>query len=154
AVRPRYLRSFVWSEGKRRTSPTALGTETDPPFPGVPAEAFTNRALVNTVVQNPRLFHVSTPIRVNLFQSLLASHPNQPLVESFCKGLREGFWPWAKPIASHPVTLDGSKPVRSDLEQSFLEKTRDEELSAGRFSAGFSHLLPGMHAIAIHAVPK
>ncbi|KAJ7078642.1 hypothetical protein C8R43DRAFT_965975, partial [Mycena crocata] len=73
---------------------------------------------------------------------------------SFCKGLREGFWPWAKPVGSHPITLDGSKPVRPDAEQSFVEKTRDEEISAGRFSAGFSHLLPGMHAIVIHAVPK
>ncbi|KAJ7163854.1 hypothetical protein C8R43DRAFT_834354, partial [Mycena crocata] len=124
------------------------------PFPGIPPEAFENRALVNTVILNPGLFRVSTPIRVDLFQNLLASHPNQPLVNSFCKGLREGFWPWAKPDVTHPATLDGSKPVRSVAEQVFLEKTRDEEIAAGRFSAGFRTLLPGMHAIAIHAVPK
>jgi hypothetical protein len=33
-------------------------------------------------------------------------------------------------------------------------KTRDEEVEAGRFSEAFPALLPGMHAIAIHAVPK
>ncbi|KAJ7199107.1 hypothetical protein B0H12DRAFT_1081429 [Mycena haematopus] len=152
--RPRYLRSFIWSTGKRRISRTALGTETDPPFPGVPLEVFNNKALLNTVIQNPRLFKVSTPIQVDLFERLLASHPNQPLAASFCKGLREGFWPWSCPVSEHPVTLNGSKAVRSDKELAFLEKTCDEELAAGRFSEGFPTLLPGMHAIAIHAVPK
>ncbi|KAJ6493725.1 hypothetical protein C8R47DRAFT_1044184 [Mycena vitilis] len=152
--RPRYLRSFVWSDGKRRISPTALATETDPPFPGVPVEAFSNRELVNTVVNNPHLFKTSTPIDLARFEQLLSSHPNRPLVASFCKGLREGFWPWSIPVSSHPLTLDNSKPLRSDAEQSFLENTRDDEIAAGRFSEGFPALLPGMHAIPIHAVPK
>ncbi|KAJ6471578.1 hypothetical protein C8R47DRAFT_1324901 [Mycena vitilis] len=152
--RPRYLRSFVWSDGKRRISPTALGTETDPPFPGVPVEAFSNKELVHTVIHNPHLFKTSTPIDVAQFEQLLSTHPNSLLVSSFCKGLREGFWPWSTPIASHPITLDNSKPLRSDAEQSFLEKTRDDEITAGRFSEGFPTLLPGMHAIPIHAVPK
>ncbi|KAJ7222739.1 hypothetical protein B0H12DRAFT_1031235, partial [Mycena haematopus] len=124
------------------------------PFPGVPLEAFANRALVNTVIRNPRLFTISTPINVALFERLLASHPNRPLVASFCKGLREGFWPWSTPNPTHPVTHNGSRKVRSDAEQVFLEKTRDEEIEAGRFSEAFPSLLPGMHAIPIHAVPK
>jgi hypothetical protein len=148
------LRSFVWSNGKRRVSQTALGTETDPPFPGAPLEVFENRVLVNTVIQNPRLFRISSPINIDLFEHLLSSHPNQPLVASFCKGLREGFWPWSRPVPSHPVTLDDSKAVRSDAELAFLMKTRDEEVEAGCFSEAFPALLPGMHAIAIHAVPK
>lgn len=152
--RPRYLRSFIWSDGERHISQTALGTETDPPFPGVPLEAFENAALVQTVIHNPRLFRISSPIDVDLLERLLSSHPNQPLVSSFCKGLREGFWPWSRPVRSHPVTLDGSKAVRSDAELAFLMKTRDEEVDAGRFSEPFPALLPGMHAIAIHAVPK
>ncbi|KAJ7243129.1 hypothetical protein B0H12DRAFT_997564, partial [Mycena haematopus] len=124
------------------------------PFPGVPLEAFANRALVDTVIQHPRLFYIATPLNVALFEHLLTLHPNRPLVVSFCKGLREGFWPWAWPNPTHPVTLDGSKKVRSDAEQVFLEKTRDEEIEARRFSESFSSLLPGMHAISIHAVPK
>ncbi|KAF7374421.1 DNA/RNA polymerase [Mycena sanguinolenta] len=128
--------------GKRRISPTALGTETDPPLPGVPLEVFDNKALINTVIQNPRLFNISTPINIDLFERLLASHPNQPLVASFCKGLREGFWPWSRPVSEHPVTLDNSKIARSTKEQEFLEKTRDEEIAAGRFSAAFPALLP------------
>ncbi|KAJ6463625.1 hypothetical protein C8R47DRAFT_992587 [Mycena vitilis] len=153
-IRPRYLRSFVWSEGKRRISPTALATESDPPLPGVPVEAFTNTALVHTVTHNPHLFKTATPIAVARFEKLLETHPNRALVSSFCKGLREGFWPWSSPVASHPVTLDGSKPPRSEVEQRFLEHTRDEEIAAGRFSEGFPHLLPGMHVIPIHGVPK
>ncbi|KAJ7264463.1 hypothetical protein B0H12DRAFT_1068717 [Mycena haematopus] len=130
--RPRYLRSFVWSDGKRHISPTALGTEIDPLFPGVPPEVFDNKALLNTVIHNPRLFRITTPIKVDLFERLLSSHPNQPLVVSFCKGLREGFWPWSQPVPGHPITLDESKVVRSDRELAFLEKTRDDELEAGR----------------------
>ncbi|KAJ7327846.1 hypothetical protein DFH08DRAFT_709922 [Mycena albidolilacea] len=152
--RPRFLRNFAWSAGKRRISPTALGTETDPPFPGVPPEAFQNRELVNTVVSHPSLFRISTPIKVDLFEQLLASHPNQPIIESFCKGMREGFWLWLHPDAMHPHTFDGSKDVRSDAERLSLEKTRDEELDAGRFSKAFPVLLPGMHVIPIHAVPE
>jgi hypothetical protein len=49
---------------------------------------------------------------------------------------------------------DGSKKVRSDAEQAFLEKMHDEEMEAGRFSKAFPALLPGMHTIPIHAVPK
>ncbi|KAJ7161680.1 hypothetical protein C8R46DRAFT_1037880 [Mycena filopes] len=153
-IRPRYLRSFVWSDGRRRISPTALATESDPAFPGVPPEAFENAELVNTVTRNPHLFQTSTPIDVGRFDKFLETHPNRPLVISFCKGLREGFWPWSRPDRTHPITLDGSKAVRSDAEQAFLEKTRDDEISAGRFSEAFPALLPGMHAIATHAVPK
>ncbi|KAJ6597899.1 hypothetical protein B0H10DRAFT_1762957, partial [Mycena sp. CBHHK59/15] len=122
--------------------------------PRCPPEAFENTALVNTVIHNPRLFRISTPLNMDLLERLLTSHPNQPLVTSFCKGLREGFWPWSRPVHSDPITLDGSKEVRSDTEQAFLKKTRDEEIEAGRFSHGFPKLLPGMHAIAIHRVPK
>ncbi|KAJ6514293.1 hypothetical protein C8R47DRAFT_1282131 [Mycena vitilis] len=153
-IRPRYLRSFVWSTGKRRISPTALATESDPPLPGVPVEAFANTALVHTVTHNPHLFKTETPISVVRLEKLLETHPNRTLVASFCKGLREGFWPWSTPIATHPVTIDGSKPARSDTELAFLEKTRDEEIAAGHFSEGFPALLPGMHVIPIHGVPK
>ncbi|KAJ7149654.1 hypothetical protein C8R46DRAFT_1044062 [Mycena filopes] len=154
SLRPRYLRDFIWSTGKRRISPTALATEIDPPLPDVPAEAFDNRELVHTVVHNPHLFKTSTPIRVARLEKLLETHPNRPLVTSFCKGLKNGFWPWARPVESHPVTLDGSMSVRSVDEQAFLEQTRDEEIAAGRFSEGFPELLPGMHAAPIHGVPK
>ncbi|KAJ6458825.1 hypothetical protein C8R47DRAFT_1162681 [Mycena vitilis] len=153
-IRPRYLRSFVWSAGRRRISPTALATELDPPLPGVPIEAFANRDLVHTVQNNPQLFLTPTPIAVDRLAKLLESHPNPALVSSFCKGLREGFWPWSEPNPTHPITHNGSKPVRSEQEQLFLESTRDEEIAAGRFSSGFPALLPGMHAIPIHGVPK
>lgn len=152
--RPRFLRSIIWSDGVRRISPTALGTEYDPPIPGAPPEAFENTDLVSTVVTNPSLFRVVTPINISLFRRLLALHPNRPLVESVCKGFVDGFWPWSRPVPSHPVTFDGSKAARSDVERSFLENCRDDEIAAGRFSRPFPALLPGMHAIPVHAVPK
>ncbi|KAJ6514329.1 hypothetical protein C8R47DRAFT_1190483 [Mycena vitilis] len=153
-LRPRYLREFIWSAGNRRISPTALATESDPPLSGVPLEAFENHDLVQTVIHHPHLFKTSTPIDVQRLEKLLETHPNRPLVLSFCKGLREGFWPWSRPVSTHPITVDGSKPVRSAAEQVFLEETRDVEVAAGRFSNGIPALLPGMHAIPIHGVPK
>jgi len=43
----------------------------------------------------PHLFKIVMPIKVDVFRTLLMTHPNQPFIESICKGLTEGFWPWA-----------------------------------------------------------
>ena len=56
------------------------------------------------------LFRITTPINVDCFQSLLSSHPNQPFVLSVCRGLREGFWPFANThYGEWPLTWDNSK---------------------------------------------
>ncbi|KAF8802660.1 hypothetical protein BYT27DRAFT_7029613, partial [Phlegmacium glaucopus] len=63
--------------------------------PGQPRNELINATSWNTINAYPHLFRITTPIHVDHFQSLLSTHPNQPLVESVCRGLRVGFWPWA-----------------------------------------------------------
>lgn len=65
------------------------------PCPSVPAIEFENAAAMQTINNHPDLFKIITPINIDHFKALLATHPNCPFVESVCKGLREGFWPWA-----------------------------------------------------------
>jgi len=60
-----------------------------------------------TVIQNPSLFEIITPIKLKVFEDLLKDHPNQVFVKSVCDGLQYGFWPWAdiwKP--GYPNELD------------------------------------------------
>jgi hypothetical protein len=66
-----------------------------PPVPNPPYNEINNQTAWSTINSSPHLFCITTPIKVEHLGSLLASHPNQPLVESICWGLKEGFWPWA-----------------------------------------------------------
>ncbi|KAF9455248.1 hypothetical protein BDZ94DRAFT_1139344, partial [Collybia nuda] len=105
----------------------------------------------------PDLFKIITPIKVDIFQSLLVNHPNPEFVQSVCDGLRYGFWPWAEfPVDDlFPTTWDESRRTRDLTEAAFLESQRDKEIAAGRFSESFGKdLLPGMVSMPIHAVPK
>ena len=112
---------------------------------------------MTTIHQNPHLFRIVTPIKVNQLESLLTSHPNQPFVSSVCVLFREGFWPWVHTQKeSYPVTWDFSdRPPKTEREADFLRGQRDAEIAAGRYSEGFgSQLLPGMYSTPVHAVPK
>ena len=112
---------------------------------------------METIRDNPHLFEIVTPINVDRFEELLASHPNTPFVQSVCTSFREGFWPWAiTQKEEYPVTWDYSeRPPKTEQEASFLREQRDIEISAGRYSEGFgTHLLPGMYSTPVHAVPK
>jgi hypothetical protein len=157
--RPKYLRQSIWANPDTAPlfSPTASCTLTDTPLPRPPPEEFSNTDAMSTIKQNPHLFRIITPINVDRFQELLATHPNQPFVESVCVSLREGFWPWAHTqIESYPVTWDFSdRPPKTEREAGFLRAQRDAEVAAGRYSEGFgTELLPGMYSTPIHAVPK
>ena len=48
-----------------------------------------------TILQNPKLFKIITPIKVDVFEDLLVGHPNPSFVKSVSDGLQYGFWPWA-----------------------------------------------------------
>jgi hypothetical protein len=112
---------------------------------------------MTTIQQNPSLFRIVTPIKVDRLEELLATHPNQPFVKSVCVSLREGFWPWAHTQKeSYPVTWDFSdRPPKTEREAGFLRDQRDVEVAAGRYSEGFgSELLPGMYSTPVHTVPK
>lgn len=136
-------------------SPSADSTVYAPPFPSPPAVELENSAALSTIRDNPDLFRVETPWRVDVFERLLAKHPNRPLVESACRGLREGFWPFAD-TSSH-ISPDPDVVPNHQMDEkglAFVASQRDEEIEARRFSRAFSTLLPGMQTSAIGAVPK
>ena len=111
--------------------------------------------LANTVHSNPELFKIVTPIKVDVFEELLVSHPNRPFVDSVLRGLREGFWPFANIPDGYPIIHDASNPTPEDpAHAQFLRDQRDVELERGRYSEPFDELLPGMYAMPLHAVPK
>ncbi|KAF8584363.1 hypothetical protein K439DRAFT_1284925, partial [Ramaria rubella] len=125
------------------------------PLPLVPTTKRSSVPINQTLNLQPHLFHIVTPINIDKFEALLHSHPNQPLVNSVCRGLREGFWPYASVNPDHPVTNDS---IRRELDEPAVELIhvqRDIEIAEGRFSTSFGpDLLPGMYSPPIHAVPK
>jgi hypothetical protein len=163
-MRPKYLRYNLWSSGEEddcniTIPPPCLAdwTEHAKPLPTVPEVEFNNIEAVKTIKDNPDLFKIVTPIDANQFENLLRTHPNRPFVESVCKGLREGFWPWADTqYHVFPSIVDESLGMPQKQEEvDFLRAQRAHERSKGRFSGSFGRdLLPGMHASPIHAVPK
>ena len=153
----RFKRKGVWGPALSACSRTALWTENAPPMPRPPDSEFTNQSALRTIQSNPALFLVSTPIKVDVFESLLADHPNPLFVRSVCVGLREGFWPFADTHPNEwPEVFDVSdRPPKTDAEREFLQSQIDKEVGIGRFSQPFGpDLLPGMYSMPIHAVPK
>jgi len=138
-------------------SRTALWTETAEPMPRPPDCEFLNHEAIKTIESNSSLFTVSTPIKIDVFESLLTDHPNQAFVRSVCDGLREGFWPFADThFGEWPLNYDNSfRPPKNDAESNFLQSQIDKEVEVGRYSQPFGpDLLPGMYSMPIHAVPK
>ncbi|KAJ7029524.1 hypothetical protein C8F04DRAFT_962734, partial [Mycena alexandri] len=118
------------------------------PLPRPPQSEYTPAAL-KTLAEHPHLFRIVSPIDVNVFESLLADHPNQPFVRSVVAGLCEGFWPWADTQPGiYPETHDASDfPLKDEREREFVRRQRDEEIALGRFSPSFGRdLLPGMYS--------
>jgi len=126
-------------------------------MPRPPNSEFNNLSALHTIHCNSALFRVSTPIKVDVFESLLSDHPNPAFVRSVCVGLREGFWPFADTHPNEwPEIFDVSdRPPKTNAEREFLQSQIDKEVSIGRFSQPFGpDLLPGMYSMPIHAVPK
>jgi hypothetical protein len=156
-LRPKYLRYNIWDGASHFSRSSADWTETASPLPTIPASELANPIATKTITENPHLFDIVTPIFVDRFEKLLESHPNQPFVKSVCRGLQEGFWPWADTrFGEYPDTLDLSLPEPDNPEEAqFLRNQRDHEIFMGRFSESFGDkLLPGMYCMPIFAVPK
>lgn len=150
-----FRRGFLWRDGEDSSSPSADSTVFAQPFADVPPHELRNTAALDSISKNPHIFKIVTPFNVDRFESLLSDHPNRPLVNSVCKGLREGFWPHANTssfIPFDPELVPNHRMGGRELD--FLKSQRDEELAAGRFSPAFSTLLPGMQSSALGAVPK
>ena len=156
-LQPKYLRHNLWEQGSTLSPTTAEWSEHAPPLPRPRLSELMNPAVAKTVRDNPHLFKVQTPIKVDVFESLLTHHPNPLFVKSVCAGLREGFWPWADTMKEgYPETHDESRPMPSNqAHANFIREQCFKERSKGYYSPPFGRdLLPGMYSMPIHAVPK
>ena len=156
-LQPKYLRHNLWDQSSTLSPTTAEWSETARPLPRPPISETTNPFATQTIADHPDLFQVLTPIKVDVFESLLKDHPNPPFVQSVCAGLREGFWPWADTSKhGYPVTHDESRAMPSNEDHaSFIRAQCLKERIKGYYSRSFgTDLLPGMYSMPIHAVPK
>ena len=156
-LQPKYLRHNLWEESSTLSPTTAEWSEWASPLPRPPLSEMSNPVVRKTIEDNPDLFQIITPIKVDVFEKLLVNHPNQPFVRSVCAGLREGFWPWADTLREGlPATYDESRPMPSNPNQAdFIRKQCVLEQQKGRFSRFFGQdLLPGMYSMPVHGVPK
>src|SRR5882724_11798867 len=77
----------MWTPNAVPSLPSATLTEIADPIPDIPDNELHNTAALATLNSHPHLFKIVTPIRVDRFESLLESHPNQLFVMSICKGV-------------------------------------------------------------------
>jgi hypothetical protein len=145
-MRPKYLRYNLWSSGEEddfniTIPPPCLTdwTEHAKLLPTVPEVEFNNIEAVKTIKDNPDLFKIITAIDANQFKNLLKTHPNRPFVESVCKGLQEGFWPWVDTqYHVFPSIVDESLGMPQKQEEvDFLRAQRAHKCSKGWFSGSF-----------------
>jgi len=121
-MRPKYLQHNIWDPESEFTPTTAEWSETAIPLSRPPQSVLEDPIVTNTIHQNPHLFDIVTPIKVDIFEAYLSHHPNQPFVESVCRGLQEGFWPWADTsMSGYPTTHNESRRDPVDpVKASFL----------------------------------
>lgn len=118
----------------------------------------TDTDVTRTIANHPELFWIVTLIKVDHFQDLLKNHPNQPFVQSMCRTLHKGFWPWADTSdKNYPSINDNLMQTcsKSKEQEKFIEEQLNEEVRLGQVSESFgTQLLPGMYSIPMHMVPK
>ena len=154
---PKYLRYNIWDLESDFTPNTADWTETALPLEGPPPDELENAEVTKTLEEHPKLFQIVTPIQVEVLETYLVTHPNPAFVTLVCRGLREGFWPWASTTKpGYLSTNDESRPPPTDMgKAAFLRKQCDVEVAKERFSPPFKQgLLPRMYSMPIYAVPK
>ena len=135
-MRPKYLCYNIWDPDSDFSPSVSDWTLTAEPLEGPPQSALDDEIVTKTLLENPHLFKIVTPVRVDVFEAYLATHPNQPFVKLVCNGFREGFWPWAEtPKPGYPTTNDESKQAPDDVKKAeFLRAQRDIELAKECFS--------------------
>jgi hypothetical protein len=92
---PKYLRYHIWDPDGTVAETTAEWTKRARPLPRPLTVQTMHPVLRETVIQNPTLFNIVTPIKIKVFEDLLRDHPNRYFVKAVCEGLRYRFWPWA-----------------------------------------------------------
>ncbi|KIY48731.1 hypothetical protein FISHEDRAFT_20647, partial [Fistulina hepatica ATCC 64428] len=86
-------------------------------------------------------------------------HPNHSLVQSVCRSLHQGFWPWAMTTNHNYLTTydnaEGYHTLTNPTHLAFTHQQCTMEVAAGHFSQSFGpDLLPGMYAVPMWVIPK
>src|SRR3984957_17237819 len=155
--KPKFARDLVWADDEPSRMSVGESSEHEPPVPEPPDAEYVRAAMYGTVQSRPDLFRIITPINVDRFEFLLATHPNKPFVESVCRGLREGFWPWAVPSdESRPSIINnGDRPFKDPSHAGLVREQCKIEVELGQLSPPFgTELLPGMQSVPVAMVPK
>jgi hypothetical protein len=89
--RPRYLRYNLWNSASVFTPTIADWSETAIPLPPTPFSELNNPIARKTISENPSLFRIVTPIKLEVFRSLLSDHPNRVSSIRFAQDYRMDF---------------------------------------------------------------
>ena len=92
-LKPKYLRQNLWSLETESKMIASEWMESAEPLPRPPACEYENLPVCQSLSDRPDLFQVVSPIRVDMLERLLRTHPNKEFVASVVAGLRYGFWP-------------------------------------------------------------
>jgi hypothetical protein len=143
---PRLRRSLHTLSSSPPLTNAIDSTLSDPPLPSVPQWAKDDVVCAGTLNPAPHLFSIDTPFNVGLLRSLLASHPNQPLVESVLEGLTVGCWPGYVGDADSLNSLAPGPPppILSDADHDFIAQQLLKDFEQGFLSEAFKELLAGM----------
>jgi len=155
--RPCFVRDYVWPINECKLTTTALTSLKAPPLPRPPPNELMDVKKCDFIRDNPHLFRITTPVKINRFSNLLSTHPNRLLVESACEGLKATFWPWAVTIDPNtPPIIDNAmlQRINNPNHLQFMMEQRDEEIRVGYFSEAFTELSPVMTTIPLWVVPK
>ena len=111
-------------------------TEFAEPLPRPPPCKYENFSVHQSLSERPDLFRIVSPIKVEVLEELLKTHPNKVFITSVMDGLRYGFWLWATTNKEgYPTTHDESKQLTlTEEKESFLRKQLVHEQSLGRIS--------------------
>jgi hypothetical protein len=156
---PRYRRGYAWSVSSSNTSPSALYSETAPPLPSVPQHLVDDPVIQAALSEAHAHIKVETPFNVDRLQNMLSDHPNQPLVHSVMKGLREGFWPLDEGDWKTELEDKVENYPCDDIDMDSIRAFQDREIEAGRWSHPVPRLVPGMKVSPLfviwqHAKPR
>src|SRR5882724_11230954 len=109
-------------------TPSVSFTEIVDPLPNVPISKLHNPVPNSTITSHPHLFKIITLVKVDRFEQLLATRPDQSLIQSMCQGFREGFWPFAFFAVNSTDTWDGSAHVLKGPNLDFALNQHDKEI--------------------------
>ncbi|EEB98841.1 hypothetical protein MPER_01586, partial [Moniliophthora perniciosa FA553] len=114
------------------------------PLPSPPDHLLNDPILRDSIQRCKDFIKVETPFNIDRLANFLFDHPNQPLVQSVLRGLREGFWPldesdWNLNPAD---VVDNYTSIPDDLDA--IRAYSKKEIANGHWSTPIPTLLPGM----------